>query len=65
MNGANEVLVDMFLKGQIRFVDIQDNLAKIMDEHEPDYELTLEKVLEIDRGIRERVRELIEGAKEE
>ncbi|MGI6765722.1 MAG: 1-deoxy-D-xylulose-5-phosphate reductoisomerase [Lentihominibacter sp.] len=65
LNGANEVLVDMFLKGQIRFVDIQDNLAKIMDEHEPDYELTLEKVLEIDRGIRKRVRELIEGAKEE
>ncbi len=54
LNGANEVLVDMFLKGQIRFVDIQDNLAKIMDEHEPDYELTLEKVLEIDRGIREK-----------
>ncbi len=65
LNGANEVLVDMFLKGQIRFIDIQDNLAKIMDEHEPDYELTLEKVFEIDRGIRKRVRELIEGAKEE
>ncbi len=59
LNGANEVLVEMFLQGRIRFVDIQDNLERLMEEHEPEYEITLEKILDIDRGIREKVRELI------
>ncbi len=58
LNGANEVLVDMFLKGRIRFTDIQDNLEKIMNEHEPSYGLGLEEILEEDRKIREYVRTL-------
>lgn len=55
LNGANEVLVDQFLKGKIRFVDIQDNLVRIMEEHVPKYNLTLEEVLEEDKRIREQL----------
>ena len=57
LNGANEVLVDMFLKGKIRFVDIQDSLVRVMEEHDPKYHLDLEGVLEEDRKIREEVAE--------
>lgn len=59
LNGANEVLVEMFLKGKIRFIDIQNNLMKIMEEHNPKYGLDLEGVLEEDRMIRESVRTMI------
>ena len=57
LNGANEVLVDMFLKGKIRFVDIQDSLVRVMEEHEPKYGLSLEGVLEEDKKVREAVAE--------
>ena len=59
LNGANEALVDMFLHGKIRFVDIQDTLEKILNEHVPKFGLDLEGVLEEDRKIREYVRELL------
>jgi len=59
LNGANEVLVDMFLHGKIRFTDIQDTLEKILDEHVPKFNLDLEGVLEEDKKIREYVRNLL------
>ena len=52
LNGANEVLVDMFLKGKIRFTDIQDTLVKVMEEHRPVQELDIEGILEEDSRIR-------------
>ncbi|MDO4176112.1 MAG: 1-deoxy-D-xylulose-5-phosphate reductoisomerase [Bacillota bacterium] len=61
LNGANEVLVDLFLHEKIRFIDIQDTLEKILNEHKPVYNLTLEGVLEEDRKIRDYVRKLVEG----
>ena len=33
MNGANEELVALFLKGKIHFTDIQINIEKILDDH--------------------------------
>ena len=59
LNGANEVLVDMFLHGKIRFVDIQDTLEKVLDEHVPQFGLDLEGVLEEDRAVRDNVRKLL------
>lgn len=59
LNGANEVLVDMFLKGKIRFIDIQNTLVKVMESHKPQYNLTIEGVLEEDLRIREEVKNLI------
>ena len=60
LNGANEVLVDLFLHKKIRFVDIQDTLERILNEHVPKYGLDLEGVLEEDRKIRDYVRKLLE-----
>lgn len=61
LNGANEVLVDMFLHEKIRFTDIQDTIERVLDEHVPKYDLDLEGVLEEDRRIREHVRKIMEG----
>lgn len=58
LNGANEVLVDMFLNRKIRFIDIQNTLVKVMEEHEPQFGLDLEGVLETDLRIREEVRNM-------
>ena len=56
MNGANEELVDLFLKGRISYIDIQRTLDRILQEHTPVYDLNLETILQIDRETRERVR---------
>lgn len=58
LNGANEVLADLFLQGKIRFIDIQNTLVRIMDGHQPVYDLDLAGVLEEDRRIREKVRNM-------
>ena len=58
LNGANEVLVDMFLKGKIRFTDIQDTLVKVMEEHRPVHGLDIEGILEEDSRIREKMRNM-------
>ena len=57
LNGANEALVDLFLRGKIRFVDIQDTLERVMDRHRPEYGLDLEGVLEADCRARESIKE--------
>lgn len=58
LNGVNEVLVDMFLKGKIRFTDIQDTLVKVMEEHRPVQDLDIEGILEEDSRIREKMRNM-------
>ena len=60
LNGANEVLVDHFLKGRIRFIDIQETLEKLLEEHVPVYDMTLEQILEEDRKIRRLTEKTIE-----
>ena len=44
MNAANEVLVEMFLAGEINFVDIQNNIQRILDLHKPTYNIKLEDI---------------------
>ena len=60
LNGANEVLVEGFLRERIGFVDIQDILEIIMERYEPVYDLTLEGVLEEDMKVRDYTRKLME-----
>ncbi|MGN1333765.1 MAG: 1-deoxy-D-xylulose-5-phosphate reductoisomerase, partial [Anaerovoracaceae bacterium] len=60
LNGANEVLVDLFLKEKIRFIDIQNTLERVMDRHRPEYNLDLEGVLGADRRIRESIKEYLD-----
>ena len=55
LNAANEVLVDLFLKEKIRFIDIQNRLEDILDKHNPTYHLTLEDIVAIDENTRKEV----------
>lgn len=52
LNAANEVLVSQFLEGQIGFLDIQNTIEKVLQNHKPTYHLHLEEILEIDQTIR-------------
>lgn len=52
LNAANEVLVQQFLEGRISFLDIQNTIEKILQNHKPVYQLTLEEILEIDHIVR-------------
>ena len=63
LNGANEVLVDMFLHKKIRFTDIQDTLERLLDDYSGKFGLDLEGILEEDKWIREHVSDYLEGSK--
>ncbi len=52
LNAANEVLVQQFLEGRIKFLDIQNTLERILQGHKPVYRLDLEEIIEIDHNIR-------------
>ena len=52
LNAANEVLVQQFLEGRISFLDIQNTIEKILQNHKPVYQLALEEILEIDNNVR-------------
>ena len=52
LNAANEVLVRQFLEGRISFLDIQNTIEKVLQNHKPAYQLNLEDILETDKNIR-------------
>ena len=52
MNAANEILVELFLEKKIKFIDIQNNLERIMEAHKASYDPDLECILETDRRTR-------------
>ncbi len=62
LNGANEVLVDMFLHGRIRFIDIQNYLVRMMHMHRPKKNLDLAGILQEDMRGRKDVMKLVEAA---
>ena len=53
LNGANEALVDLFLNRKIKFIQIQENLEKILNKHKNTNNLSIEEILEIDNEARE------------
>jgi len=53
LNAANEVAVDFFLRGKIRFPDIPRKIGNLMRKHRPVGSPSLEEVLEADRWARE------------
>lgn len=55
LNAANEVMVQKFLEKKIAFIDIQNTVEKVLEEHVPLYDLSLEDILGIDEEIRERL----------
>lgn len=59
LNGANEMLVQLFLEGKIKFIDIQNTIERVLNEHKPKYNLDLEGILEADKAARAAVLKLL------
>jgi len=53
LNGANEIAVESFLKGMIKFLDISCIIEKTMEAHEPFTVNDIEAVMAADRWARE------------
>ncbi len=64
MNAANEVAVESFLEGRIKFTDIAVVIEKTMDAHAPCPLASIEEVLSVDRWGRKKARELLGRIKE-
>ncbi|MCM2357987.1 MAG: 1-deoxy-D-xylulose-5-phosphate reductoisomerase [Geobacteraceae bacterium] len=62
LNAANEVAVDAFLGGRIRFTEIPVLIERTMDLHQPHPFATIEDVLFADRWGREKAREILSNA---
>lgn len=58
-NAANEQAVLAFHDGRIGFLDIVDTVARVVDEHEPARELSVETVLAAEEWARARADELL------
>ncbi|MEK4024253.1 1-deoxy-D-xylulose-5-phosphate reductoisomerase [Sporosarcina sp. FSL W7-1283] len=55
MNAANEVAVQLFMGGHISFMQIEDIIEQMMEQHETIKEPNLEEILETDRITRKKV----------
>lgn len=58
LNGANEAAVELFLNRKIEFLDIADYIEKAMEafKEEGSKEVSLEKVIDLDKRVKEYVR---------
>jgi 1-deoxy-D-xylulose-5-phosphate reductoisomerase len=59
LNGANEIAVESFLKGNIGFLDIPDLIEKTMASHENHPIDSIETVMEVDRWARDTARSIL------
>ncbi len=62
-NAANEQAVDAFHEGRIRFTDIVDTVAAVVDRHDAPAELTLDALAEAEGWARRTADQLISGAR--
>lgn len=63
LNAANEIAVNMFLEGSIKFTQIPLLLQRVMEEHEVKLVQTIEDILRADQWARERAKAILEGRK--
>ena len=63
MNGANEVLVESFLNGEIGFNQIGDFIEEILNEGDFSKKPELDSILETDKIARSMAYDLIKGNK--
>ncbi len=63
LNAANEVAVNAFLEGSLKFTEIPVLLQRVMQEHEVKPIHTIEDVLKADHWARERAKAILEGRK--
>ena len=59
LNGANEALVDLFLKRKIKFLDIQNTLDEILSNHKSRKLLHIQDIFEVDAQARRSVYEVL------
>jgi len=59
LNGANEIAVESFLKGNIGFLDIPDLIEKTMASHKNHPIDSIETVMEVDRWARDMARSIL------
>lgn len=59
LNGANEELVAMFLRGEIGFLDIPNTIEKVMDDHKLFVPSSIDEILAVDIEARAKARELV------
>ncbi|WP_252503577.1 1-deoxy-D-xylulose-5-phosphate reductoisomerase [Sporosarcina sp. Marseille-Q4943] len=59
MNAANEVAVQLFMKGRIPFLQIEDIVERMMDNHQPISSPDLEAILETDSITRKMVYDMV------
>lgn len=59
MNAANEILVEAYLNDRVRFYDISDEIAKLMANHKNIQKPNIEDILEVDKEIRIKTKEII------
>lgn len=55
MNAANEIAVSLFMRGKIKFLDIDELVERVMDEHKTIHVPNLEAILETDSNSRKKV----------
>lgn len=60
LNAADEILVDAFINKQIKYTQIPLGIEKLMDMYEPKELKTIDEILEFDKEIKEKTREVIE-----
>jgi 1-deoxy-D-xylulose-5-phosphate reductoisomerase len=64
LNAANEVAVNAFLEGLIKFTEIPFLLRRVMEDHEVKMVNTIEDILRADHWARERAKAILsEGRK--
>jgi len=62
MNAANEIAVGAFLKGKIRFLDIEKTVFEVCDKTlDANGEVTIESILETDKNARDMAKDYIKG----
>ena len=59
LNAANEVVVESFLYGQIKFTDIPYYIEKVLEEHNPVAQPCLEEIVEANRWARQLCRQML------
>ncbi len=57
LNAANEAAVELFLNGEIAFLEIERIVEQAMDTHTVIAEPTLEEILQIDLAVREQIQQ--------
>jgi 1-deoxy-D-xylulose-5-phosphate reductoisomerase len=59
LNAANEQAVELFLEGRVRFTEIAELVARVLEAHEPISPRSLEDIAAVDRWARGQVLSLL------